>query len=88
MRVRILTDGGYDLIHDEIGTIQNARKEKYVYKVYINNQEYVFYPDEVEVIQDHIYFLELAEDKAAIKILVISAIVTILCIATIFYVIF
>ena len=46
-----------------------------------------FYADEVEIIQD--YFLEkAAEDKAAIKIIVVSIIATLLCMAAIIYVIF
>jgi hypothetical protein len=48
-----------------------------------------FYADEVEVIQDHVYFLETeAEDKTALIKIVVSIIATILCIAAIIYVIF
>jgi hypothetical protein len=88
MRVRLLTDGGYGLLYDEIGKIYEAKRHNYGYLVNVGSDELYFYSDEVEIIQDHIYFLEKAEDKAAIKIIVVSIIATILCIAAIIYVIF
>lgn len=87
MRVRLLTDGGYGLRHDEMSKIYEAKKKNFGYVITIDGIEMYFYADEVEVIQD--YFLEkAAEDKAAIKIIVVSIIATILCIAAIIYVIF
>lgn len=87
MRVRLLTDGGYGLFHDEVSQIYEASKDKYGhYHVDIKGVSHYFYADEVEVIQD--YFLEAAEDKAAIKIIVVSIIATLLCMAAIIYVIF
>lgn len=88
MRVRLLTDGGYCLRHDEVGKIYEAKRHNYGYLVNVGSDELYFYSDEVEIIQDHIYFLEAAEDKAAIKIIVVSILATILCIAAIIYVIF
>jgi hypothetical protein len=88
MRVRLLTDGGYGLRHDEVGKIYEAKRHNYGYLVNVGTDELYFYADEVEVIQDHIYFLEAAEDKAALTSLVIIIIATILCIAAIIYVIF
>ena len=87
MRVRLLTDGGYGLTHDEMSQVYEAIKKNFGYVITIGGIEMYFYADEVEVIQDH--FLETAaEDKAAIKIIVVSIIATILCIAAIIYVIF
>lgn len=87
MRVRLLTDGGYGLTHDEMSQVYEANKKVLGYIVNVGGIEMYFYADEVEVIQD--YFLETAaEDKAAIKIIVVSIIATILCIAAIIYVIF
>lgn len=87
MRVRLLTDGGYGLSHDEMSKVYEAKKKNFGYIITIDGIEMYFYADEVEVIQD--YFLETAaEDKAAIKIIVVSIIATILCIAAIIYVIF
>lgn len=84
-----MTDGGYDLDIDAVGKIYEARKNNYGYLVKVrNDEELYFYSDEVEVIQDHIYFLEAAEDKAALTSLVITIIATILCIAAIISVIF
>jgi hypothetical protein len=88
MRVRLLTDGGYGLRHDEVGKIYEAKRHNYGYLVNVGTDELYFYADEVEVIQDHIYFLEVAEDKAAIKYFVLIILATILCIAAIIYVIF
>lgn len=87
MRVRLLTDGGYGLTHDEMSQVYEAKKKNFGYVITIDGIEMYFYADEVEVIQE--YFLEkAAEDKAAIKIIVVSIIATILCIAAIIYVIF
>jgi hypothetical protein len=91
MKVRLLTDGGYGLLYDEMNQIYEATKDKYGhYYVELNETTYYFYADEVEIVPDYIYFREkkAAEDKAAIKIIVVSIIATILCIAAIIYVIF
>jgi hypothetical protein len=86
MKVRLLTDGGYGLRHDEMSKVYEAKKKNSSYIITIDGIEMYFYADEVEVIQD--YFLETAEDKAALKYLVISIIATILCVAAIILVIF
>ena len=89
MRVRLLTDGGYILWHDEVGKIYEARKHNYGYLVKVRgDEELYFYSDEVEIIQDHIYFLEAAEDKAALTSLVIIIIAVILCVIATISVIF
>lgn len=88
MRVRLLTDGGYGLYHHEMNQIHNAIKKDLGYIINIDGIDMYFYADEVEVIQDHVYFLESAEDKAALTSLVVIIIATILCIAAIISVIF
>lgn len=89
MKVRLLTDGGYGLLFDEVSQIYEARKGEHGgYHVIIDGLEYYFYADEVEVIQDHIYFLETAEDKAALTSLVVIILATLLCMAAVIYVIF
>lgn len=88
MRVRLLTDGGYGLTHDEMSQVYEANKKDLGYIINVGGIEMYFYADEVEVIQDHVYFLEAAEDNAAIKIIVVSIIATLLCMAAIIYVIF
>lgn len=88
MRVRLLTDGGYGLYHHEMNQIHNAIKKDLGYIVNIDGIDMYFYADEVEVIQDHVYFLETAEDKAALTSLVVIIIATLLCMAAIIYVIF
>ena len=89
MRVRLLTDGGYGLWHDEVGKIYEARKHNYGYLVKVRgDEELYFYSDEVEIIQDHIYFLEAAEDKAALTSLVVIIIAVIFCVIATISVIF
>ena len=90
MKVRLLTDGGYNLDIDAVGKIYEATRSKYGYDVIVRDSGEVlyFYADEVEIIQEHIYFLEAAEDKSAIKIIVVSIIAALLCMAAIIYVIF
>lgn len=83
MRVRLLTDGGYHSLIDDVGEVHKARKEGHYYLVMIKGNEYVFYSDELEILLD-----QAEEDNAAIKIIVVSIIATILCIAAIIYVIF
>jgi hypothetical protein len=86
MKVRLLTDGGYGLRHDEMSKVYEARKKNSSYIITIDGIEMYFYADEVEVVQD--YVLKTAEDKTALKYIVISIIATILCIAAIILVIF
>ena len=85
MIVRLLTDGGYHSLIDDVGEVYKARKEGHYYLVMIKGNEYVFYSDEIEIFST---LEQAAEDKAAIKIIVVSIIATILCIAAIIYVIF
>jgi len=86
MRVRLLTDAGYGLRHDEVGNIYEAKRHNYGYLVNVGTDELYFFAYEVEVIQDHIYFLEAIEDKAENYVLGIA--VAIICIVTIILVIF
>lgn len=86
MKVRLLTDGGYGLRHDEMSKVYEAKKKNSCYIITIDGIEMYFYSDEVEVVQD--YVLKTAEDKTALKYIVISIIATILCIAAIILVIF
>jgi hypothetical protein len=86
MKVRLLTDGGYGLRHDEMSKVYEAKKKNSCYIITIDGIEMYFYADEVEVVHD--YILKTAEDKAALKYIVISIIATILCIAAIILVIF
>jgi hypothetical protein len=86
MKVRLLTDGGYGLRHDEMSKVYEAKKKNSCYIITIDGIEMYFYADEVEVVQD--YVLKTAEDKTALKYIVISIIATILFIAAIILVIF
>lgn len=83
MIVRLLTDGGYHSLIDDVGELYKARKEGHYYLVMIKGNEYVFYSDELEILLE-----QAAEDNAAIKIIVVSIIAALLCMAAIIYVIF
>ena len=83
MIVRLLTDGGYHGLIDDVGEVYKARKEGHYYLVMIKGNEYVFYSDELEIFST----LEQADDKAAIGYLVLI-IAALLCMAAIIYVIF
>lgn len=83
MIVRLLTDGGYHSLIDDVGEVYKARKEGHYYLVMIKGNEYVFYSDELEILLE-----QAAEDNAAIKIIVVSIIAALLCMAAIIYVIF
>lgn len=85
MIVRLLTDGGYHSLIDDVGEVYKARKEGHYYLVMIKGNEYVFYSDELEIFST---FEQAAEDNAAIKIIVVSIIAALLCMAAIIYVIF
>lgn len=85
MRVKLLTDGGYGLTFDEMSQVYNAKKKNLGYIINIGGIDMYFYPDEVEVIQDHVY---MSDDKNTTTIIVVGVIATILFMAAIFYVIF
>ena len=86
MKVRLLTDGGYGLRHDEMSKVYEAKKKNSSYIIIIDGIEMYFYADEVEVVTEHIYFLE--KDRAKLASLGIVILVTVICIAAIIYVIF
>lgn len=88
MRVKLLTDGGYGLTFDEMSQIYNAKKKNLGYIINIGGIDMYFYSDEVEVIQDHVYFLDTSDDSRTTMIIVVGVIATILFMAAIFYVIF
>jgi hypothetical protein len=86
--IRLLTNGGYDELDKYVGEAFQGEKRKYLYYVTIDKKEYVFYPDEVEVITDHVYFLEKQASRTELASLGIVILVTAICIAAIISVIF
>lgn len=86
--IRLLTNGGYDELDNYVGEVFQSYKKQYLYYVTINKKEYVFYPDEVEVITDHVYFLEKEASRTELASLGIVILVTVICIAAIISVIF
>ena len=86
--IRLLTNGGYDELDKYVGEVFQSYKKQYLYYVTINKKEYIFYPDEVEVITEHVYFLEKQASRVELASLGIVILVTVICIAAIISVIF
>jgi len=86
--IRLLTNGGYDELDKYVGEVFQSYKKQYLYYVTIDKKEYVFYPDEVEVITDHVYFLEKAKSRAELASLGVVILIIVICVAIIFSVIF
>jgi hypothetical protein len=86
--IRLLTNGGYDELDKYVGEVFQSYKKQYLYYVTINKKEYVFYPDEVEVITEHVYFLEKEASRNQLASLGIVILITAIVIAIIFSVIF
>jgi hypothetical protein len=86
--IRLLTNGGYDELDNYVGEIFQSYKKQYLYYVTIDKKEYVFYPDEVEVITEHVYFLEKEASRNQLASLGIVILITAITIAIIFSVIF
>jgi len=86
--IRLLTNGGYEELDNYVGDVFQSYKKQYLYYVTINKKEYVFYPDEVEVITEHVYFLEKESNRVELASYGIVILITVICIAVIFSVIF
>lgn len=86
--IRLLTNGGYDELDNYVGEVFQSYKKQYLYYVTIDKKEYVFYPDEVEVITEHVYFLEKEASRNQLASLGIVILITAITIAIIFSVIF
>jgi hypothetical protein len=76
--IRLLTDGGYPSLFNYVGELFPIDKRGHLYYVTVKGQEYVFFPDEVEVL--------LIYDDSKQLTTVIA--VTVIAIAIIIYVIF
>jgi hypothetical protein len=76
--IRLLTDGGYPSLFNYVGELFPIDKRGHLYYVTVKGQEYVFFPDEVEVL--------LVYDDSKQLTTVIA--VTVIAIAIIIYVIF
>lgn len=86
--IRLLTNGGYDELDKYVGEVFQSYKKQYLYYVTIDKKEYVFYPDEVEVITEHVYFLEKEKSRAELASLGVVILIIVICVAIIFSVIF
>lgn len=48
--IRLLTDGGYPSLFNYVGELFPIDKRGHLYYIRIKGEEYVFYPDEVEIV--------------------------------------
>jgi len=76
--IRLLTDGGYPSLYNHVGELFPIDKRGHLYYVTVKGREYVFFPDEVEV-------LLVYDDSKQLATLIA---VTAMAIAIIIYVIF
>ena len=81
--IRLLTDGGYPSLSNHVGELFPIDKRGHLYYKTVKGREYVFYSDEVEVVQ-------LPEDNVGKQLLSIATmiVVTAIAITIIIYVIF
>jgi len=76
--IRLLTDGGYPSLYNHVGELFPIDKRGHLYYVTVKGREYVFFPDEVEVI------LVYDDSKQLTTLIAVTA----MAIAIIIYVIF
>jgi hypothetical protein len=48
--IRLLTDGGYPSLFNYVGELFPIDKRGYLYYITVKGEEYVFFPDEVEIV--------------------------------------
>jgi hypothetical protein len=48
--IRLLTDGGYPSLSNYVGELFPIDKRGHLYYITVKGKEYVFYPDEVEIV--------------------------------------
>jgi hypothetical protein len=48
--IRLLTDGGYPSLSNYVGELFPIDKRGHLYYIRVKGKEYVFYPDEVEIV--------------------------------------
>ena len=81
--IRLLTDGGYPSLYNYVGELFPIDKRGHLYYITVKGREYLFYSDEVEIVQ-------LPEDNVGKQLLSIATmiVVTAIAITIIIYVIF
>ena len=73
--IRLLTDGGYPSLFNYVGELFPIDKRGYLYYITVKGEEYVFFPDEVEIVT--VFY----EDNVGKQLLTVSTVIVITAIA-------
>jgi hypothetical protein len=73
--IRLLTDGGYPSLFNYVGELFPIDKRGYLYYITVKGEEYVFFPDEVEIVT--VFY----EDNVGKQLITVSTVIVITAIA-------
>jgi hypothetical protein len=73
--IRLLTDGGYPSLFNYVGELFPIDKRGHLYYIRVKGKEYVFFPDEVEIVT--VFY----EDNVGKQLITVSTVVVITAIA-------
>lgn len=72
--IRLLTDGGYPSLYNYVGELFPIDKRGFLYYIRVKGQEYVFFPDEVEIVQLH-------QDNVGKQLVTVATVIVVTAIA-------
>jgi hypothetical protein len=72
--IRLLTDGGYPSLFNYVGELFPIDKRGHLYYIRVKGKEYVFFPDEVEIVP-------LYQDNVGKQLITVSTVIVITAIA-------
>jgi hypothetical protein len=72
--IRLLTDGGYPSLSNYVGELFPIDKRGHLYYITVKGKEYVFYPDEVEIVL-------LYEDNVGKQLISVATMIVVTAIA-------
>lgn len=72
--IRLLTDGGYPSLYNHVGELFPIDKRGHLYYVRVKGQEYVFFPDEVEIVSLH-------QDNVGKQLVTVATVIVVTAIA-------
>ncbi len=72
--IRLLTDGGYPSLHNYVGELFPIDKRGFLYYIRVKGKEYVFFPDEVEIVSLH-------QDNVGKQLITVATVIVVTAIA-------
>jgi hypothetical protein len=72
--IRLLTDGGYPSLYNYVGELFPIDKRGFLYYIRVKGKEYVFFPDEVEIVQLH-------QDNVGKQLVTVATVIVVTAIA-------